>query len=304
MKKPPELPRRTIEELALRYELEPNMRDVFVEGHSDHTILRWFIDACCTECTKVEVYPIDGVNVPVEVLDRYGLTPGNRSEVVALCLELEHQLGSGATCVTGIVDRDTDAIIQDQCECGLLLKSDYSCIEMYLFSENCLAKMLKLAFPHSKRSAQEVIAQLAPVLRELFLARAANYSLGLGAQWIAFGAYVSVRNGMLQFRLKDFRRHYLQDKGLWNRRAEFEAEVNALRAKLPGDVRHGANGHDAICLLGHFLRSFCKKAKDADRTQPHVLVHLLTCCVEVTDVQEEPMFKNLLKRLAAQCSHE
>jgi hypothetical protein len=294
----PELPRRTIEELVLRYQLEPSMRDVFVEGHSDRTILRWFIDACCTEGANVEVYPIDGVDVPAEILNHYGLSTGNRSEVVALCLELEQQLGNDATCVTGVVDGDMAAILPDQCECGLLLKSDYSCVEMYLFSEKCLGKMLKLAFPNAKRSASEVIAQLSPVLRELFLARAANHSLSLGSKWVAFDGFVSVKNGVVHFRLDDFHRHYLQNAGQWHKRSEFEIKVKEFRSQLSGDFRYAANGHDAICVLGHFLRNFCKKAKDADRTQPHLLVHLLTCSVEVADVQEEPLFKNLLKRLS------
>jgi len=304
MKKPPELPRRTIEELALRYELEPSMRDVFVEGPCDQTILRWFIDACCSEGAKVGVYPIDEINVPLEVVERHGLTCGNRSEIIALCLELEELLGAGFSGATGVIDRDADSILEEHCECGLLLKSDYSCIEMYFFSEKCLAKMLKLAFPNAKRSAQDVIGQLAPVLRELFLVRAANESLRLAAKWIAFNSFVSVKGGILQFRLHDFRRHYLQGGGVWAKRIEFETEINKLRAKLPGDLRFGANGHDAICLLGHFLKSFCKKAKDAERTQPHVLVHLLTCSVEVIDVQEEPMFKQLLERLMAEPAHE
>jgi hypothetical protein len=64
--------------------------------------------------------------------------------------------------------------------------------------------------------------------------------------------------------------------------------------------RYEANGHDAICLLGHFLRSSCKKAKDSDKTHPHVLVHLLTCSLEVVDLQEQPMFQRLLERLTTQ----
>lgn len=298
MKKLAELPRRKIEELALRYELEPSMRDVFVEGQSDQAVLRWFIDTCCSDGAAVAVYPIDEVDVPYAVLEHHGLTSGNRSEVVALCLELESKFGNALSGVTGVVDIDTHSILGSDCECGLLLKSDYSCIEMYLFSNECLTKTLKLAFPNVKRSAKDVIDQLAPVLRELFLARAATQSLGWGAKWIPFDSFVSVKGGIVEFRLVDFQRHYLQKGGVWNRRGEFDSEINTLRVKLPGDFRFEANGHDAICLLGHFLKSFYKKAKDADRTCPHVLVHLLTCSLESADVRELPMFQKLLKRIA------
>jgi hypothetical protein len=304
MKLLPDLPRRTIDELVTLYEFEPRIKDVFAEGHCDEAILRWFIDATFSQGPNVGVYPIDEIDVPLEVLNKHALTSGNRSEVIALCLELEAHFGPGFSRATGIIDRDAGEILGEICECSLLVKSDYSCVEMYLFSEKCLAKMLNLAFPGTKRSADEVIAELAPVLRELFLIRAANQSLGLGAKWIAIDRFVSVNRGIVQFRLGDFQRHYLQSGGVWERRVEFETEVNRLRARLPGNFRLGANGHDAICLLGHFLRNFYKKAKDGDRTQPHVLVHLLTCSLEVGDCQGQSMFQRILERLTAEPAPE
>jgi hypothetical protein len=294
-----DVPRRTVEELVALYSLEPEVKDVFAEGYSDQTILRWFIDAAFSGSSNVGVYPIDEIDVPVEVLAKHGLNTGNRSEVIALCLELEAQLGSDFPRVTGIIDRDADDVLGLACNCGLLLRSDFSCLEMYLFSENCLAKVLKLAFPKVKRTPKEVIRQLAPLLRELFLARAANQSLGLGAKWIAIDGFVELRDSVIHFRLEDFRRNFLQKSGVWDRREEFENEINALRVKLPEDFRFAANGHDAVEMLGQFLRSLCKKAKDCDKTPPHVLVHLLTCSLEAAEVQKNPMFQKVLERLMA-----
>ncbi len=295
----PDLPRRNIDELIALYEFEPCIRDVYSEGHSDKTILRWFIDASCSQGKSVGIYPIDEIDVPIEVLNKYGLTSGNRSEVIALCLELEAQLGQDFTRATGVIDKDTDGVFGQAYECSLLLKSDYSCIEMYLFSEKSFGKMLKLAFSNIKYSAEEIVAQLAPVLRELFLTRAANQSLALAAKWIAFDGFISQKNGIIQFQSDNFRRHYLQNGGVWDKRTEFETEIETLRSKLPGDFRLVANGHDAICLLSHFLKSFYKKTKDKDRTAPHVLIHILTCSSEIIEFQEQPMFKRLVERLAA-----
>ncbi|MGN6552724.1 MAG: hypothetical protein ACTHLW_03200 [Verrucomicrobiota bacterium] len=292
-----DVPRRTVEELVALYSLEPEVQDVFAEGCCDQSILRWFIDTACSACANVSVYPIDEIDVPAEVLEKYGLTTGNRSEVIALCLELEAQMGADFTRATGIIDKDADDLLGLNCNCDLLLKSDFSCLEMYLFSETCLAKVLKLAFPKSRCSPSDVVSQLAPLLKELFLARAANQSLALNAKWIAIEGFISIEGGVVSFRLDDFHRHFLQNSGMWGRRKEFETAVATLRTKLPKDFRFGANGHDAVCAMGHFLRSTCKKAKDSDRTPPHVLVHLLTCSLEIADVQKQPMFKQLLKRL-------
>jgi hypothetical protein len=297
MRSPAELPRRTIEELALRYELEPTMRDVFVEGHSDQTILRWFIDSCCSGGESVGVFPIDEIDVPSEVLQQYKMSSGNRSEVIALCLELERRFGDSLTSVTGVVDLDIFGIIPGDHQSGLLVKSDFSCLEIYLFSEQSLAKTLKLAFPHVKKSAKEVTDELAPVLRELFLLRAGAHGLGFSAEWISYDSFLSVEGGVLKYRLKDHQRHYLQKSGVWERRGELDKAITELRAKLPGDFRFEANGHDAICVLGHYLKAFYKKVKDVDRTCPHVLAYILTCSLEIAEALEQPMFQKLLQRV-------
>jgi hypothetical protein len=298
MKKLAELPRRTIEELALRYKLEPSMRDVFVEGQSDQAVIRWFIDTCCSDSASVAVITIDEIDVTHDVLDNYGLTSGNRSEVVALCLELESKFGNKLTAITGVVDLDVYSILDGDHECSILLKSDFSCIEMYLFSGKCLAKMLKLAFPKVKFSAKDVSERLSPILRDLFLTRAANQSLEMDAKWIPFDSFICVKGGNIEFRLEEFHRHYLQKGGVWDRRKEFSTEIETLGGKLPDDFRFAAHGHDAVCLLGHFLRSFYKKVEDADRTCPHVLIHLLTCSLESADVREMPMFTRLQQRIS------
>lgn len=299
MKKLVEIPRATIEELALRYQLEPTMRDVFVEGQYDQTIISWFIGQCCANKSVIAVTQIDEVNIPVELLKRHGLTTGNRSEVIALCLELQDRLGPSLPSATGIVDLDTSLILGNDPECAFLLKSDFSCIEMYLFSDNCLQKTLELVFPKVKLSAENVLKLLSPILLNLFLARAANQSLKFSTEWIPFDSFVIAKNGTIELRISDFFRHYLQHGGVWERRDEFEAEILKLRARIRGDFRFSSNGHDAICLLSHFLKTFYRKTDDKTRTIPELLIYLMTCSLEVTKLKEMPMFKSLLNRMIA-----
>jgi hypothetical protein len=121
---------------------------------------------------------------------------------------------------------------------------------------------------------------------------------GLGAKWIPFDNFVSIKGGVIEFRLKDFHREFLQKGGVWQRRVEFDAKVKTLREKLPGDFRFEAQGHDAVCLLGLFLKAFHQKVKDIDKTCPHILVHFLTCSLELTDMSELPMFQRLVHRIA------
>src|SRR5437660_239969 len=122
--------RRTIEELAARYELEPTLRDVYVEGS--------FVVAMVDEALKqagrhnAAVYEISTVDVPPEVLRKHGLPDGNKGRVIALCFELDGHV-TLPNQVTGLVDRDYDAVLGRSYPNRLLLVTDYSCMEMYCF---------------------------------------------------------------------------------------------------------------------------------------------------------------------------
>ena len=72
--------RRTIEELAARYELEPTLRDVYVEGAFDATVIGWVLREA--RCHNAAVYGIDTVNIPVAISSRYGLAEGSKGRIV------------------------------------------------------------------------------------------------------------------------------------------------------------------------------------------------------------------------------
>ena len=98
--------RRTVSELLARYELEPTIRDVFVEGDGDSAIINWFTEE--VGCKNVFVYDIGTVDVSEEFLTRLGLTNNNRSRVIALSKGLSSHSRALSGRVVCIVDRDFD----------------------------------------------------------------------------------------------------------------------------------------------------------------------------------------------------
>ena len=51
--------RRTIAELVARYELEPTLRDVYVEGRFDSAVLTWlFRERGCVDAVVYEIDPL------------------------------------------------------------------------------------------------------------------------------------------------------------------------------------------------------------------------------------------------------
>src|SRR5688500_9437013 len=113
--------RRELHELAARYENEPTLRDVYVEGEFDSTVVSWFFQE--HGCDEVVVYEIDTVDVPVDVLKKCALDEGQKGRVIATCKELE-AAGCPTQSVAGIVDRDCDALIGVTHNSPLLLFTD------------------------------------------------------------------------------------------------------------------------------------------------------------------------------------
>ena len=185
--------RRTIEELAEVYELDPKRRDIYVEGQTDVYLFRWFLGQ--TNSGSVVVYEISTVEIPVDLIKRYKLDDNNRDRVIVLAFVLASHLGEKALQITCIADRDFDLILNRQHNCGLLLFTDYTCIEMYSFDERCMDKFLNICicgFPHP---ADYVLGQLSLTLQELFLIRLANKLWGLGFTWMPFKRCCKLRDG-------------------------------------------------------------------------------------------------------------
>lgn len=75
----------TIDELLARYELEPHLSDVFVEGTFDKEVLT---QAFSSTSERFTFYEINVVNVPKDTVERYGLSSGNKQRLMALAQEL------------------------------------------------------------------------------------------------------------------------------------------------------------------------------------------------------------------------
>lgn len=54
--------RRRLEELIARYELEPSLCDIYVEGLTDKFLIQWFLDKLGID--NYAIYEIDTVEIP------------------------------------------------------------------------------------------------------------------------------------------------------------------------------------------------------------------------------------------------
>ena len=286
--------KRTLEELAARYDLEPTLRDVYVEGAFDAGIVAWLLRQA--ECHSAAVYEIDTVNIPPEILARHKLDDGNKGRVIALCFELQGSIKSRRQ-VSGVIDRDYDSFIGRFYNCELLLQSDFACMEMYFFDQTVLKRYCHHILRLDEEWAGRLMTNLSPILQDLFFIRSANESLQLKMKWLEpYKQCTTPQKGAVQLDVADFIKRYLNKSGKSGEEARFVAEVVAMKAKANSNHRHQMNGHDFIQLLSRCVHSLSKNKSLADY---EVVERTLTTCCDYRELAKHSLFAGLIERASA-----
>lgn len=287
--------RRTIKELVLRYELHPELGDVYVEGGTDEAFIEWFLMQ--NERRDWYVYPIDTVNVPADLVYGRDLEVSERGEVLTLGMELSERL-QGVPCrkPVCIADSDTLALDEREINCDLCLLTDFTSMEMYAFNTKTLDKFLRMFVQTDGISAIELMEGISAALTQLFVVRVVfhRWKNGIGVlneftrccEKGDFGVELDVRD-LITRSLQPTARKY---------RPALETiieEVDVLRSKVPNDIRLAIRGHDFIDLMVWFLDGYGVPTELRNKKVVH---RALYTSLEMGDLIEYPMFAELLNR--------
>ena len=283
--------RRKLHELAVRYENEPTLRDVYVEGQFDAILVSWFLRE--HDCDDAVVYEIDTVEVPQDVLKKHGLDEGQKGRVIALCLELAASAKVPGQ-VTGVVDRDYDRLLGIQRQCPLLQYTDYSCMEMYAYNEEVLQRFFHMYVRKAEYTPAAFLSAVQSVLLEAFLMRSTNQKLGCGLSWLDVEDQCKLRRESAEFNSEEFARKYLNKSAKLPLLADFNRQLAAFRAVIAEtDPRHCINGHDFVCMLTKYVAKAMRNKSLAD---PDAVERQLTAHLDYGTLANEPLFLALLAR--------
>ncbi|AVH72444.1 hypothetical protein [Nostoc sp. 'Lobaria pulmonaria (5183) cyanobiont'] len=289
--------RRTLDELVTRYELEPDLRDIYVEGKTDKLLIEWFLDQKKNQ--GFAVYEIDTVEIPAQLLFEQGLKDNNRSRVITLALYINDKLSETSLHITCVADKDFDWLFCKEYQCDLLLFTDYSCLEMYLFNEAVLDKCLRLGLGLSQPKAREVLNQLSRVLEDLFLIRDTNEALNLNMRWLdKFGdcCKLNKKDYQVQFELKTFITKYLNSNSNRSQESRFITKLEELRAKKLIEIRYKIHGHDFTELLCWYIRPYLG-TEIRSSYNSEILARSLLACIDADKLSQEGLFQRLLARI-------
>jgi len=284
--------RRTIDELIARYQLEPALRDVYVEGPSDKALLDYVLGL--SGGAVLAVYEISTIDVPADVVSAHHLEANNRGRLIALAIGLADALPEGSCCVACVVDADFDRLLAVRHESNVLFMTDYACAEMYAFNEDALSTFFRVVVRRLPPEIGQAIDDLAEVLQEIFLIRLVNHAQRLALRHTSWERCCKVVSGRLRFDPRDYLTRHLNANATALRVADFELALAPYRAALTPDFRNQVNGHDFIQLLCFYVRRVLRSRVGCDPVYVERVLHL---CINREHTQQEPLFAALSARL-------
>lgn len=289
--------RRTIDELATLYGLEPDTRDVFVEGSADATVIKWYLRN--RRNAAVSVMEIGAIDVPPSLVKDYKFDVGNKGRMLALAEELNKKLiGRFRDCPTLVCDADSDRILGAARIIEMLILTDFTCVEMYLFNKATFDKMISLVMKGcGNLHVAQALKSLARVLVRLWIIKTANHVLGLSMTWISFEACCNVSGTSIEFDETEFIDRYLKNNSRLGEQRRFSRQMSEIESLLHDDPRHQMDGHHFFILARWFFRHFAKekKALVGDKAFEGAFFG----CLELDALDRQPLFQQMLRRVAA-----
>ncbi len=284
--------KKIIDELVVRYKLEPKIRDIYVEGKRDKT----FYDRILKEMgiKNVIIYRISSVEITEEYYPKKNLKlkGNNRNKNIYLADRLESKDVSPDR-VKCIIDSDFDFILQKQCNNKFLLFTDYTCLEMYFYNKETLEKFLEITLGGFPYSASHILSQCSKILPDLFLIRLANKILDLNMTLRQFRKCCSCVDCEMSLDINDYIQRCLTSNNCHSRLEEFKEIIEEYRNNLTEDPRKQIHLDDFVELLSYLINE-CGKKEHKKFCDADVLEGSLKGCFEVDFLEEVNIF-NIIK---------
>lgn len=283
--------RRTIDELVTRHILEPELRDIYVEGPSDKILFKWFLNK--NECNNIEIYEIDSIDINDDLINTLALQSRNRDRLVALSVELERFLPISIKYVLCIADSDFDFLLGRKYGSRYLLYTDYTSIEIYFYYEQIIEKILLFGARRDTIDIRALMENLTEILQELFIIRSANEKLSWGLIWVDFIRNCKIKNRLIEFDVRKFIEKYLSKNNKLDRINEFIETCEELKKVKVETHKHRIHGEDYLELFGWYISKLVHKSGHNYRNK-QIMRTIIFQAADVRELTNEKMFEKLV----------
>ena len=175
---------------------------------------------------------------------------------------------------------------------NILLKTDFSCLESYLFCEPVIEKFLKIGIGNFPFPTKFILTELSKVLKSLFCLRLLRELKFRSAQLLTIDGNLSInkQEGTINFDEIDYLEKFINKNSLADKKVKIFKDYNELKAKLNLEIRHYINGHDFLDIFFLYINKIKNTPKYKEENFSRTL--FLTC--ESSMVEEFPLFKSLV----------
>lgn len=251
------LPRRNIDELRARFELEPHLDDVFLEGEFDKEVVDL---AMKSEPKQLRpTYLIQDIEIDQHTLAKRGLTSGNRQRLIAFSAELDLPED---TPVRFLIDSDFDHWLKDVADYPGLVRTKYCDTETVFLDDDFIEKIVLDAGRARINNLDEFVTGAYLCLRQLYCLRFEICVAEIDRGLIDFTRCLSWTDDCPTLDLGELIQRSLSLVLSNNARADLLNRVNERTGELSKNpVRSTARGHDFLDLLAWSIKN--KRGVDA-----------------------------------------
>jgi len=275
-------------EIIALCKLEKSIRDIYVEGNSDKVFIENYLKNKKCNRNVVLIDIVDFSEVPDSYLEGLDIK-SNRNKAIILSKLLNEKLPlTGVRC---LIDKDFDDYAKSITNIKLI-RTDFSCLESYLFCEAVIEKFVKIGIGNFPFGAKFIIKQLSIVLKSLFclrLYRELNYS---SAKLVDIDGNLSIdkQKGIINFDENDYLSKFINKNNLSKDSNKIITEYKTLHGKLNLEIRNHINGHDFLDIF--FL--YVNKIKNTPKFKEENFSKSLFLTVETPMIEYYPLFSSII----------
>lgn len=282
---------RKYKEIVAMAQLEPGLKNVYVEGVSDYFFIKNFYEFI--NKNDISVYTIDDVDIS----EKYeGMSPeqihyyktNNKERVILLAQSLEKDIVVTKLPIVCIVDVDWDIVLDNVRKVCYLFYTDYNSMDMYLFDYEVVEKFLIQGNRIRKIDAKTLLNSLAGVGRVLFHVHClvCDFNESRLRNDKEFKYDKTTYKCSLDF--SSYWEKTMNKCGLKDKESELK-KLFKSRISRKCDIRMEIQGHDFI----HLLHCCVKKIKESKAMDLENFENVFWQYANFNKLSNEPLFERL-----------
>jgi len=235
---------RTIEEIEALYQLENNIKDLYVEGESDKYFLEWQLKQMGV--TNLNINMISSIFIPSEYLLKKNYENNNRDRILFLIDRLNGNKNIAK--YKGIIDKDILSYTRGLPNIDNILTTDYSCVEMYAYNDDVITKINDTGFSHKIKN--NLFLLINEILKYSSSVRILEKRTNILINKLSFDRYIECENKFLEFKKQKYLKAIHNSNSTGFSYDDFLKIFSTIFDELSNnDVRNYSNGHDFISIL-------------------------------------------------------